>query len=147
MPKKQRLPKIIKMLLTALLIAGAVGSSGCGTKAPKPPPIDLYIHDVNADLARGATSAGVRLEPVAMALTGGWFMLPPEEFEKVMNYLDLLVCKLDGGCKSADSAELQSVSVRAEDLREFKRKVLSIRKMLANHQRTGNGIEELSENY
>lgn len=86
------------MLLIKLLVALVVSS--CVSKAPKPPTIDIYIHDQVNAVAYGANSDGEVLRPVAMAQTDNWFMFSPQSWESVQNYVDLLICIIDGGCKA-----------------------------------------------
>jgi hypothetical protein len=79
-------------------------SSGCVSKAPRPPALDIYIHDSANSVAYGKNSEGAVLEPISIKETDNWFMFSPRSWESVQNYVDLLVCIIDGGCKSESKA-------------------------------------------
>lgn len=139
MLKMQSLLKRSKALLTVLLLAGVISSC---QHAPKAPVIRLYIHDQQAGVAKCSRSDRKACDPVLIELTANWFMLPPSEWEKVQNYVDLLVCKIEGGCKDATGVNLASVSITPEDLKQFSKLLRDLRKNLES-QRTDNEHKEL----
>lgn len=109
-----------------LLLAGAVTS--CAHKAPKPPVIRLYLNDAESGLAYCSRSDGHRCPSVNIGNTDKWYLLQPDDWQSVQDYVDLLVCIVDGSCKGQMSPN--SVSVRAEDLKTFSHELKKIKQSL-----------------
>lgn len=127
------------MLLVGLLLAGA-SLSGCASSAPKPPALNLYIHDASHGVAYGSSSDGQALKPVSMKDTDNWYLLPPQEWQKVQDYVDLLTCVLDGGCKGGPPTSM--VSITAQDLKQVSKKLKQFRHRI-EFQRINNGNSDL----
>lgn len=113
-----KLLKKSKMLLIMLVV-------GCANK-PAPPEINLYLHDQPRATAL-CTHMGTACPAVPMEKTDNWFMLRPEDWQKEMDYIDLLICKLNGGCGNSTPT---SAPVSGKDLEAFRLRMKSMDKSL-----------------
>lgn len=84
------------MLLAGLSLISA--GIGCKSKAPRSPEIPMYLHDREGDQAL-CSFGGTPCPAVPMSGTRNWIMFKPEGWEAWQNYIDLLVCRLNGGCE------------------------------------------------
>lgn len=108
-------------------------------QAPKPPVVDFYLHDAPQSVAYCSRSNHEKCDSVKIEDTDNWFLFPPEQLEKIQNYIDLLVCIIEGGCKDAQSGVLStSVSLSPEDLRKISKLMRDLRTNL-ERQRNDNG--------
>lgn len=82
-----------------LLLVGLIASS-CTTNAPKPPRIKLYLHYAPLQKALCSDSETGTCKAVDIANTDKWFMLPPSEYQKLQDYIDLLSCVIDNACQN-----------------------------------------------
>lgn len=76
--------------------------------APKPPNINFYLHDFPRAQALCATSEGKQCPKKLLAETDKYIMLEPRHWTAIQNYIDLLVCVAEGGCRG------QTVRVKSE---------------------------------
>lgn len=99
------------MLLTSLVIS-------CVSKAPKPPAVEFYLHDLPRGVALCSPSDGGICPAVPMSVTDGWYMLKPRGVQAIQDYIDELVCIIDGGCQGAGiESNKKSLKEYAEDFR------------------------------
>lgn len=106
-----------------LLIVGVATS--CVSRAPKPPVVEFYLNDVPAGVAYCSSSNGVMCAPVRLSDTDGWYSLKPEGVQAIQDYVDTLVCIIDGGCQSQQEYGIESASKK--DLRAYAERFKDLR--------------------
>lgn len=97
-----------------MTLASVLALTSCAGKAPKPPYIQLHMHDISKEIALCTDSNGDECPPTDMSKTDKWFMLHPKYFQAIQDYIDLLVCKLNGGCASVLAQDFETMSVMNE---------------------------------
>lgn len=87
-----RLMKNFKMLLKKLVIASGVASLlGCASGLPKPPDINLYIHNQPKAVALCTKTAGGSCSALPISQTHKFYMVSPPAWEAMQNYIDALI--------------------------------------------------------
>ena len=88
-----------------------VSTSSCVSHPPAPPVVTFYIHDLENHKALCASSDGKECPAVDISNTANWWLLPPNEMQKIQDYVDLLYCIAEGGCQS----EAQVMGISRQD--------------------------------
>lgn len=110
--------------------------ASCSTSAPKPPEIELYLHNGPRGVAICSNSNTGKCPAVSIDQTDRWFMLKPQDFKEIQDYIDLLVCKLNGACQDKDRFFLTQEQM-ISGIEHGQRKVKSMRADLLK-RRNGN---------
>lgn len=108
--------------MISLLAVSAISS--CSSKAPKPPVIEFGIHDLPKSQMLCARTNQTKCDPIPMAKTDNYIMLHPAYWEMTQNYIDNLICVIDGGCSasvlSQDSSSTREWIENVDPLEEAK---------------------------
>lgn len=107
--KMQRLLKKSRLLLISYLAATAVTS--CTSRAPKPPEIELGMIDIRTPFENSVvlcSKAGSSCPSVPLKMADSYITVSPAMWEKQQNYIDLLVCVIDGGCGASGYSAMAS---------------------------------------
>lgn len=120
-PQKTSKRLLIKL---AVLLGATLISSGCATPGglPAPPKGNLYLHDLSANQALCTElNTGIPCRAVPMSQTDVWYMLPPEDFEALTNYIDKLITRLEAATTPmAAGGAGAAIPVYKSDLRKGK---------------------------
>jgi hypothetical protein len=96
--RKLKMLKLLKKSKKLWISSLVVLVVGCSSKAPKPPVVDFGMHDVSTGIMLCARSNGAGCPSKPMSQTDGYIMFSPQDYQKVQNYIDTLICQVDGGC-------------------------------------------------
>lgn len=99
-----------------LLILAVAALSAC-TTLPPPPDINLYMHHQPSGIVFcSRVKDGTNCPSTTIDQTHKWFMLTPDGWRKLNNYIDELIRRLEAKGLTGGG----SVSVNADDLRALK---------------------------
>jgi hypothetical protein len=128
----QGLIKNSKTLLTVPAIIWGVINTGCSAfqQVPDPPDINLYMHSKTHEVALcTSVKTGLTCPAVDMGATKGWFMLAPQDWEQLQNYIDILIYDLENRAEVIEKSG-NSYSVSANDLRAVAKRLRTLKKKL-----------------
>lgn len=136
---KKSVKRPLIVLLTSLVLASCAN-------VPPAPNINLYMNDLPRAQALCSNSKGDKCNKVLLSETDKFIMLRPKDWQALENYIDLLICRLRGGCQSST---VSSMGVKtsnffvdySEDAVKIKKTIQKINKTLKD-QRT---LEELKK--
>lgn len=122
----------MRLMVRAIVLAGAL-LSGCASKLPTPPDIELYNH--RAEFQRALCTnvkTGKPCPSVPMEETHKWYMLKPTHMEALQNYIDTLIRELERKMIGyADSMDGRSkLVIGPEDLRLMAKRLREVRRKL-----------------
>lgn len=120
------------VLLTSLVLASCAS-------VPPAPNVNLYHHDFPRAQALCSNSKGEKCDKLLLAQTDKFYMLSPKDWEKIQNYIDLLACRIRGGCQSGT---MNSMGVKvsssffdySDDVVAVKRRLQKIDKTLKDQR-------------
>lgn len=133
----QKLAKNAKRLSMLLLVSAAAGLSGCQTiskqiPGAKPPPvIKIYSHYLAEDVALCSRTDGASCPALPMEKTDKFYMISETDWRRQEDYIDDLICILNGGCGSSiQPAAVRSSSPLLKDLQNLRSRMQKIKQTL-----------------
>lgn len=90
-------------------------------------PIEVYVHHQPSGIGKCARTDKQPCNEIRMSDTNGYTFFSPSGIETILNYLDLLKCKIEGGCKNVMSAgsskKNKGVRVTPKDIEKIKKQI------------------------